>query len=294
MHKIILLLLFLTSCKSQPKEFVTKLIKETHQLQSKEDKTSYIAHKLIDKPYIANPLGDGKDAIYNQKGIYSIDGFDCLTFIEFVTSLSYAKNFSDFENIIKDLKYADKNIPSFINRNHFTSIDWQKNNIAKNYFYDLNPSININLSYLTKEISKKDWYKKQGLTAIHRPDLEEIEKKKLLMKLQNEGEKFTNIKISYPYISKEYIQEKNVKFLIKNLPKAFIIFVVKDNNYKNNIGTDIIITHTGIGIKEENEIYFIHASTVNKKVEKVKLTEYFKKYQTSSAQIGISLLGFAQ
>ena len=114
----------------------------------------------------------------------------------------------------------------------------------------------------------------------------------MLQELQNEGKNIKITQINYPFISKEFILSRNFKLISKNFPKSFLIFIVKDNNLKNIIGTDLVITHTGLGIKENEEIYLIHASTESKKVEKVKLTKYFTKYKNINKKIGVSFLAF--
>lgn len=292
MHKVIILLFILTSCSNNHKVIVKNLITETKHIKETEEKANFIAHKLLSKPYISNPLGDGKNAKYNQKPIYRTDGFDCLTFIEFVSSLSLAHNLQDFEKIMLDLKYKNSDKPSFINRNHFTSIDWQENNINKEYFYNLNNNLNAKISFLKKNIDKKNWYRKQKINSIFRPNLTQEEKKDLLQELQNEGKNMKITQINYPFISKKFILSSNFKLISKNFPNTFLIFIVKDNNLKNIIGTDLIITHTGIGIKENEEIYLIHASTESKKIEKIKLTKYFAKYKNINKEIGVSFLAF--
>ncbi len=114
-------------------EEVVDLIDRAHaHSRTVEGRIDYLTAEFVAAgyPYIAEPLGEGSDALYNQKPLYRLDAFDCTTFIETILALATTqanKNDSitlkNFQNKINAIRYKDADI-SFYNRNHFPSGDW--------------------------------------------------------------------------------------------------------------------------------------------------------------------------
>lgn len=79
--------------------------------------------------------------------------------------------------------------------------------------------------------------------------------------------------------------------MLNKIPSGTIINIVRpDWNLKKYIGTNLNVSHQGILLREQGKLYLVHASSSDKKVVKVLLTDYLKKYLTSPTVKGINLL----
>ena len=91
---------------------------------SVNNKILSISSKLLDNPYLLNPLGEeggiDKDPLFRE------DFFDCLTFVETVLAKSFS-NGKDIISFMNKIRYKD-GVVSFETRNHFQNPDWIKNN----------------------------------------------------------------------------------------------------------------------------------------------------------------------
>ena len=106
---------------------------------------NYIGEQYLNKPYISNPLGEGK--LPDMDPLIRFDGFDCTTFVE--TSLA-GGNLKKLNKI----RYKNGKI-DVLCRNHFTETDWLKNNEFENIS---NRYGGVSVRHVV--IDKKSWFKK--------------------------------------------------------------------------------------------------------------------------------------
>ncbi|MHA1540679.1 MAG: N-acetylmuramoyl-L-alanine amidase-like domain-containing protein [Alphaproteobacteria bacterium] len=217
---------------------------------------------FLEKPYISDPLGEGKSGKYDTDPTFRTDGFDCLTYVETVMAMSLSKNPNE---IMNEIRYKDSKI-AYKNRNHFMSADWIPNNVKNGYIEDITENFGEN-KIATTFIQKDKW----------------AEKKKI-------HEFFGENKIaSIPYISLKTIFKTPA--ILDKIPAGSIINIVRPNwNLEKIIGTNLNISHTGFLIKKENKIIFRHASATDKKIVDVELLKYLLQFKNSKSIKGINLL----
>lgn len=171
-----------------------------------------------------------------EKLVINFSGLDCFTFIDYIESIKGSNNINKFIKSLKKIRYKNGNI-DYKSRNHFFT-DW----IFYNNFKDMVKEIsgnnyNIKTKYLNRKKNRKDKYLK-------------------------------NIPIIKRVIN--YIPTKNINKSILNKLKTGDYVGI----YTKIAGLDV--THVGLIIRINNNVYFRHASSSNKNRKVV--TNKFSKY----------------
>ena len=169
----------------------------------------------------------------------NLSGVDCFTYLDYVQSLSTSTSFREFKDNIIKIRYKNGLI-SYKSRNHFFS-DWTVNNV--DYIYDI-----------TKEVAKNS-YKKETKT-LNRKSKSEVYLKGI-----------TPVTREIYFIPSKKIDKK----ILNELNTGDYVGI-----YSEKEGLDV--SHTGIIIKKENEVFIRHSSSrkINKKVVDEIFTEYIK------------------
>lgn len=260
-------------------------------------KISYIANLFLNKPYIFNPLGEGSLGEFDRFPLYRSDFFDCETYVDTVIALTLAKDLTNFKDLITKIRYKNGHI-SFIDRNHFTCLDWNVNNQTQKFVQDI--TINIkdsNGHYIAKLasalIDKPNWYRNLPISRIRLPEISDVEKSNKLKDLHAKGDLFKKTLSSVPYIplDKIFVKDNDVDMkILEQIPSGAIIEIVRPNwDLKKIIGTNMNISHLGFVIWEDNVPYFIHASSDKMLVVKTKLIDYLKNSKQSPTIKGINV-----
>lgn len=92
-----------------------------------------ISAHLLGKPYLINPLIGSLDQ--PEVLVTRMDGFDCVTFIETVLALAYARNETEFVRRLRELRYRD-GLVQYQNRLHYTT-DWSQYHVRRGFLQDL-------------------------------------------------------------------------------------------------------------------------------------------------------------
>jgi hypothetical protein len=225
-----------------------------------------ISEMYLGYPYIIDPLGEGQG--YDNDPLFRFDGFDCVTYVETVLALSLSRNQSDFQNKITKIRYKNGHV-NFVLRNHFTSIDWNKNNEKNGILIDVTKRLYKNYSQTSETvIDKSAWFKK-----VHKMDI------KIPQKLS---------KVDYVPLS--FILQKPE--LLKRIQSGSIINIVRPNwQLADKLGTNLDISHQGFAIvKDDGILYFRNASSTEKKVIEIPLLDYLKKMKNVKSIGGINIL----
>ncbi|MEE8043976.1 MAG: N-acetylmuramoyl-L-alanine amidase-like domain-containing protein, partial [Thermodesulfobacteriota bacterium] len=163
----------------------------------------------------------------------------CFTYIDYVEAMRLSANLDDFNRNLKDIRYKDGNV-TFENRNHFFS-DWpvQNSNNVKDVTYEIG-----------------------GKKAI------EVEKN---LNLKSDGSKFLP---GIPVVERKfyYIPSSEIdNGMIGKLHTGDYVGIYTDIE-----GLDV--THTGIVIKKDYQVFLRHASSrqKNNKVVDEDLIEYIQ------------------
>lgn len=257
----------------------------------------HISQLFLNKPYEGNALGEGPGAPYDQGPVYRIDAFDCETYVDTVVALALASDFNHFTQCIKHIRYTNGEV-SFIKRNHFASLDWNKNNQRLGIFKDITTTLTNQKGepaalFAKTLINKPEWYKQLDKERIRLPDASPEEKAKQLQALRRESKYLKAQHVSTPYIPLTALFDKQGKpnqALFDQIPNGAVIEIIRPNwNLSTRIGTRLNVSHMGFVFREDGELRFRHASLLKKKVSDMSLVNYLDQARTSPTIRGINI-----
>jgi hypothetical protein len=203
-----------------------------------------LSRKYVGFPYGSSPSGEGVNGIYDKDPMINTRIFDCTTFVETIM-LEYI---SQFENgmskrqLTESIRYIDR-VPTFLNRNHFISLDWLPNNNSEGHLKEITADIFPRYyKTLTKVIDKDNWFEK-----YHK-----------ITKTPYRASRVDIDVITLDRIS------KNPR-LIDRIPSGSVIsFVTYQNQSHLKIPFKIHVLHQGLLVRKNGKAYIRHAS--NKRV----------------------------
>lgn len=112
---------------------ISQLIAETHSMKTIGERMRHIAGRLLNRPYIYNPLvGSSTEP---EVLVTRMDGFDCTTYLQTVLAISLSKTLDEFLNNLREIRYRDGKI-SYQTRLHYT-VDWAAYQINRGLLTDL-------------------------------------------------------------------------------------------------------------------------------------------------------------
>lgn len=255
-----------------------------------------ISAYFLGKPYVEGPLGEGKSAPFDQAPLYRTDAFDCLTYVSTVLALAESNNLNEFKKNLLEIQYRQAD-PTFVNRLHFTSIDWNATNERNGFIRDITPSFkdaqgNSIAKTAYAVINKPAWYQKMtssNLHLLHSLSLKEEQER--LIELQNLSRQVSIEKsiVSYlPLTALFNAKGKPNQQLFNQIPSGTIIEIVRPNwNLVQQIGTHLNISHLGFAIRTSKGLMFREASSLEHRVVDIPLTAYLKGYLDSTTVKGI-------
>ncbi len=260
-------------------------------------KVAYINQLFFNKPYAFNALGEGKTGEFDDNPLYRIDAFDCETYVDTVIALALATDLQSFQGLIRKIRYKDGNV-SFINRNHFTCLDWNKNNqkqgITKDITNNIKDKQNNSIAKQAKTyIDKPNWYKNMPIERIRQQGLDDQAKDKKLSDLRKRGSKLKKTMSTIAYIPLNkifFLDDKVDKEIIKQIPNGAIIEIIRPNwDLCKVIGTHLNVSHLGFVVWKNDKPYFIHASSDKLMIVKTSLIEYLKIAKENPSIKGINI-----
>ena len=248
----------------------------------------FLSQLFLGKPYIANPQGEGINAEFDSAPLFRFDGFDCVTYVNNILALALTGDVDSFQKKLVQINYYDA-VPRYENRFHFTSLDWnpqnQKNEMMRDITGDILDQRKVPLVLLAEgEIDKPNWFLKKA-------ESESADRAALLKKYASRCKK-ENARIAYLPLNKLFDENKKpCIFIFDQIPDVSIIEIVRPNwNLKDKIGTNLHVSHMGFCIrKPSGELFFHHASSENKSVVAILLSDYLKSYLDSPTIKGINI-----
>jgi hypothetical protein len=157
--------------------------------------------------------------------VIDLEGVDCFTYIDYVEAMRLSNSFPEFKENLKFVRYQSGNV-TFLNRNHFFT-DWRYVNSS-------------HVEDITEKIGG--------------------DKTKTVLKTLNEKDDGTYFLPGIP------TKQRKVQFIPSYAIDDEILVKLKSGDYigiySNEDGLDV--SHVGIAIKEEDRIYFRHASSAEK------------------------------
>ncbi len=256
-----------------------------------------ISVQFLGKPYLLGALGEGIDARFDQYPRYRVDAFDCETYVTTMIALALGKDVNSFKQCLSKLRYHHGNI-DFIARNHFTSLDWNQNNQQQGFVRDItttfhdenNTSVAKTASAL---IDKPSWYQHRTISDIRLYSPNEKEQNKRLDELKAKGSKLPKVVASIPYIPLTALfdaEDHANQHLFAQIPNAAIIEIVRPNwNLREQIGTNLNVSHIGFAFWNKGTLFYREASSEYGKVVDVPLIDYLKATLKSPTIKGINV-----
>lgn len=248
------------------KKKVESLLKAAKTERKDEHPVIYFAKQFLGIPYVGQTLesGDREHLIVNLREM------DCTTFVEYVLALSLCdkndrRSFEDFCKYLTKIRYRDGDIWDYTSRLHYFTW-WAEDNEEFGFVKDIAPKLDakevgsftgiqtININYMTEH-----------------PDLyKHLKNNPSFVKQIKKYEQASNGK-KYRYIPKSSLNASQSSSL-GAVKSGDIIALLTDSD-----GLDT--RHIAITYWQKGKLYFIHASSMYKKVliNKDSLYEYEKK-----------------
>ena len=106
---------------------VEQLLSETKYDRSAGSRIEVLSRHFLGRSYKPNPLIGSADTA--EVFTASLDGFDCVTYIETIVALARASNVDDFTEWLRQIRYEQGRI-QWERRNHYMTV-WIRNNVRK-------------------------------------------------------------------------------------------------------------------------------------------------------------------
>ncbi len=104
---------------------VEQLLSEAQDEDSVGGRIQVVSRHFLGYPYKANPLAGSADSA--EVFTASLEGFDCVTYIETVLALARASTVNKFAEALRQIRYQEGDI-QWQRRNHYMTL-WIRNNI---------------------------------------------------------------------------------------------------------------------------------------------------------------------
>src|SRR5262245_31972117 len=108
-----------------PLPSVERVLDDVKSVSDMSSRLQSISRGFVGKPYTVNPLVGSADA--PEVFTLSLDGFDCVTYMETVVAMAGARTSKDVVSRLKRIRY-NKGEVDWRRRNHYMT-DWIRNNM---------------------------------------------------------------------------------------------------------------------------------------------------------------------
>lgn len=249
---------------------------------------------FLGKPYVLGALGEGPNAKFDQSPLYRTDAFDCVTYVSTVLAMVESTNLQQFRQNMISIQYSNHQ-PSYLSRNHFVSVDWNPKNQEQGYLTDITTSLFPNQTLASDTlIDRPNWFLNlpaNNLKLLNPLSLQQTNA--LLVELQSLAKHTTPVFSRLPYVPLTALFDKNGKAIASQfdkIPSGVVIEIIRPNwNLKQQIGTNLNVSHLGIGIRVNNVLMYREASSLDNKVEDQPLSQYLSEYLNSPTVKGINI-----
>ena len=306
---------FLTACctllcvqisAAQPpiaEENANKIINQIyHNLNNKPildmpTRIEMISSKFLGAPYLLSALGEGMHGDYDQFPLYRADAFDCQTYVDTVLAIALADSLNHFNQCLTHVRYHNGHV-SFIERNHFTCLDWNQNNQRQGFIKDITTTFRDQnnhsvVKFARSLIDKPAWYSHKSTDTIRLNNADSVAQAKHLGSLKHEGAQLARATSIIPYVPLTALFDPTGSanmHLFNQIPNAAIIEIIRPNwDLEQSIGTHLNVSHLGFAIWHKNTLFFREASSDYGHVIDVPLIAYLHSALKSPTIKGINI-----
>jgi len=265
-------------------------------------KLNELSAQFLGRPYQVGALGEGEKGYFDQYPLYSMDAFDCLTYVNTVLALFFANSWTEFPKKIAEINYRNS-IVAYENRHHFMGVDWNPENARLGFVQDITSKIMDDkggpVSLIAETlIDRPNWLRRRQAQDIRL--IQSLSQEQLAARLQEMHGLADRLKaeVSYlPYIplNKLFTEKGEPEFKIfSQIPDGAIIEIVRPNwDIREKIGTHIDVTHLGFFFKQSHQLIFRDASLLKQKVADTLLIDYLRQYLHHPSIQGINIQAIA-
>lgn len=251
-----------------------------------------IAQQFVKKPYELGALGEGSNGYFDQYPLYRLDAFDCETYVDTVLALAFGHDLESFKQYMRNIRYHQGHI-SFMERNHFISLDWNPHNQSQGLIRDITQTIYPHPSMAKALVDKSQWYHHIASKRVRLAEASLKETQRRIHLLEEQGLTYKALYARIPYIPLNILFDQNDKpnqALFARIPQGAILEIVRPNwDLTQVIGTHLNVSHLGFVLRENKALYFLQASSINHEVSKTPLIEYLLEAKKSPTIRGINL-----
>jgi hypothetical protein len=273
-----------------------------HSLNSKPipdmpSRLETISAQFLGKPYLLGALGEGASGDYDQFPLYRTDAFDCETLVDTVLAVAFTNNPGQFKHCINQVRYREGHV-SFIDRNHFTCLDWNQNNQRQGFIKDITATIRNQhnqpvVKFADALVNKPSWYAHMTTKNIRLNNASPTKQAQRLQALKREGSQLATKVSTTPYIPFTALFDKSGnanQYLFKQIPNAAIVEIIRPNwDLTKEIGTHLNVSHLGFVFWKKGTLIFRQASSNYNAVVDVPLIEYLRNALKSPTIRGINI-----
>lgn len=263
-----------------------------HAATNSAAKLKTIANFFLYKPYVLEPLGEGIHAIFSQQPLYRTDQFDCVTYVDTVLALHRASTLAAFKENILRIRYRNAMVDYRKRTDWFTDLEWIPNAQNLRWLKDItNDIVDTNKhviaqSALTK-IDKPNWYRTRSMKTLQL--LSPVPSQAILQQRLTQLHQFGNeceaqaSSLTYLPLTKILTSSGQLSsFFTTQLPAFSIIIIVRPNwnirdhfpGYPNGYGTNLNVSHLGLCLRDAQQYFFYHASSLQQRVVMQPLHDY--------------------
>ncbi len=258
---------------------------------------AWLSKQLLSSPYELFVLGDGAQDPIDQCPIYRLDAFDCETFVTTVLALALSETQAGFEQCLRAIRYQSGKV-GFITRNHFTSIDWNRENQRHGRIKDITQTLvdaqHRPVVHWSKTwIDKASWFNQSSINRVRLLRPEQASKLNHLEMLKQQTQALPKVLAKLAFIPLTVLFDEKGSpnlSLFNQIPNGAIIEIVRPNwALKDKIGTNLDVSHLGFAFRHDNQLWFRNASSQLKRVVDEPLMTYLSKMRVSPSIKGINI-----
>jgi len=297
---------------------VVEILKELslNDISNVKERAIFSSKMLLGTRYgHKGPSGEGVEGLYDRKDLVNLSKVNCTTFVEVTLGFSRThidarlwqelqqnkKRLFDKRKVVKikkaaraqithiimnqfldpflEVKYSQIGERNYVNRNHFTSIDWIPNALQKGVLEDITTELFADAPLREKVLGVEQWYESK-ISKISDGDIRDV-----LEQYQDRYSANTVARLNYIPL-KVFLNSE----LQKRLKEEKIVVF---NMVKGESQIPVIIGHQGFIIydQQSDKLFFRHASSAGK-VKDVDLRSYILKRLKDSSwkTLGFNIL----
>lgn len=255
------------------------------------DRIAFISQYFLGKPYLLGALGEGVVGQFDQNPLYRTDAFDCLTLVNTILAITLSDDLKEFQQSLLRINYYDGD-PKYHKRFHFTSVDWNVQNVSNHFIREITEQIGDTELAIT-EIDRPRWFQYRDYADIKLlKSVSDETCDQLLTQMRSFSSFVRSQKSELPHLplTELFHAGKSNNALFNRIPHGSIIEIVRPNwELRDKIGTNLNVSHIGFALWKENKLIFREASLLQKKVIDTPLKVYLQNYLSSPTVKGISV-----